>query len=170
MQDPMREDGIEMISSAMARFRVLIGRRVLSRIALTNLAPALDMADLDILGVIPGTLLGPIHCPQAEDVSVGDIARHLHIDPSRASRLVAGLVDRGFLIRAVSQHDARRAVLLRTEAGDRIFAEISRIKLELIREITGGWPEERLLSFAASFDDFTTAFEARIRSDQKEKG
>ena len=43
--------------------------------------------------------------------AVVDIVR---IDPSRASRLVAGLVQQGFLMRAVSQQDGRRAVLLRS--------------------------------------------------------
>ncbi|MFG6081848.1 MarR family winged helix-turn-helix transcriptional regulator [Paracoccus litorisediminis] len=150
-----RQAGIDRISSAMGRFRVLIGRRVISRMALSNVAPALDLSDLDVLVLVPAAEAG-------EGVSVGDIARQLRIDPSRASRLVAGLVEQGFLIRAVAQSDARRAVLLRSATGDRIFAEIRRVKNELIREIVGDWPEDKLSAFAESFDSFTTALDARL--------
>ena len=97
---------------------------------------------------------------------VGDIARHLRIDPSRASRLVAGLVEQGFLVRTVAQGDARRAVLQRSPTGDRIFAEIRRVKVELIREIVGDWPEDRLVTFAEGLEEFTSALEARIRARQ----
>lgn len=161
MQQADRAARIDRISSAMGRLRVLIGRRVIGRLALQNVAPMLDISDLDVLSLVPRPSDAGGHDPAAE-VSVGDIARQLRVDPSRASRLVAELVRQGFLIRAVSQQDARRAVLERSETGERIFAEIQRVKHELIREIVGDWPEERLAGFAADFDSFTQALEARL--------
>ncbi|WP_170295029.1 MarR family winged helix-turn-helix transcriptional regulator [Paracoccus aestuariivivens] len=157
MEDAEEQVGIAQISAAMARFRVLIGRRVISRLALRNVAPTLDVSDLDVLMLIPSSAN-----KAAAEVSVGDIARHLHIDPSRASRLAAAMVEQGFLIRAVSQRDARRAVLQRSATGDEIFVEIRRVKTELIREIVGDWPEERVSAFAESFEDFTTALEQKL--------
>lgn len=156
------ETQVEMISGALGRLRMMIGRRVLGRLALANVAPTLDLSDLDVLGLVPGAD-GKLRDPAGiAPVSVGDIARLLRIDPSRASRLVAGLVQQGYLQRQVAQDDARRAVLQRSDKGDRIFAEIQRVKLEAIRDIVGDWPDEDLASFADQFDRFITAWEARL--------
>ncbi|QRZ14491.1 winged helix-turn-helix transcriptional regulator (plasmid) [Paracoccus methylovorus] len=170
MQEAGRMAGIDRISSSMGRFRMLIGRRVIGRLALRNVAPMLDVSDLDVLGLVPQRPVSGDNHPAAE-VSVGDIARQLRIDPSRASRLVAELVRQGFLIRAVSQQDARRAVLQRSDTGDHIFAEIQRVKFEMIREIVGDWPDERLARFAGDFDSFTQALEAwRTHNDACQGG
>jgi len=167
MDEATRELGIERISASMARFRMLIGRRVIGRLALANVAPALEISDLDVIALVPDRP----RCVEAaaEEVSVGDIARQLRIDPSRASRLVARLVEQGFLVRTVAQADARRAVLRRSPAGDRIFAEIRHVKLDLIREITADWTKERLALFAEGFEDFTLALEERVRSEKTDE-
>ncbi|RDW13551.1 MarR family winged helix-turn-helix transcriptional regulator [Paracoccus thiocyanatus] len=159
MQATGRTAGIQRISSSLGRLRMMIGRRVMGRLALRNVAPMLDVSDLDVLGLVPaaaGTGADP------DGASVGDIARQLRIDPSRASRLVAELVQRGFLVRAISQQDGRRAVLRRSETGERVLAEVERLKHELIREIVGDWPEARLAAFARDFDGFTQALDARL--------
>lgn len=161
MQDTSRTEGIARISTAMGRMRTLIRRRIIGRLALQNVAPMLDISDLDALGLVPGQPGSKGPDPSAE-VSVGDIARRLRIDPSRASRLVAELVRQGFLIREVAQEDARRAVLRRTKSGDRIFAEIQRVKHELIREVVSDWAEPRLTAFAEDFDRFAEALEAQL--------
>lgn len=155
MPSPHNEQEIARISDAMGRLRVLIGRRVIGRRVLERVAPMLDLSDLDVLGLIPATDAGA-------EVSVGDIARVLRIHPSRASRLVADLVQKGFLLRAVSQQDARRAVLLRSESGNRICAEIRQMKREVIGEIVGDWPEEDLADFARAFEAFILAWEERL--------
>lgn len=150
---------IARISAAMGRFRLLIRRRVIGRLALQNVAPMLDVSDLDALSLVPAEGAGP-------EVSVGDIARQLRIDPSRASRLVAGLVQQGFLMRVVSQQDGRRAVLLRSASGERIFAEIQRVKCQLISEIVGDWPAARRDAFAEDFERFVLGFEARMQPEE----
>ena len=40
---------IDQISAVMGRMRVLIGRRVISRLAMAELGPILDLSDLDVL-------------------------------------------------------------------------------------------------------------------------
>ncbi|RWR09003.1 MarR family transcriptional regulator [Sinirhodobacter populi] len=152
---PDREQEIARISDAMGRLRVLIGRRVIGRRVLDRVAPMLDLSDLDVLGLVPAQDGG-------EEVSVGDIARVLRIHPSRASRLVAELVEKGFLLRAVSQRDARRAVLLRSDSGNRICTEIRQMKREVIGEIVGDWPEADLADFARAFETFILSWEERL--------
>ena len=145
---------IDQISAVMGRMRVLIGRRVISRLAMAELGPILDLSDLDVLEMVPG--------PGSErEVSVGDIARQMRIDPSRASRLVAGLVERGYLLRAVAQQDARRAVLLRSEQAERVLTEIHRVKRQLIADIVSDWPAEEIGQFADGFETFIAALERR---------
>ena len=160
LQTPMDSEDIARISAMLGRLRVMIGRRVIGRMALRNVAPMLDISDLDALSLVPP-------CPadgakSGEEVSVGDIARQLRIDPSRASRLAAGLVQQGFLIRAVSQQDARRAVLWRSPSGEQIFAEIQRVKHEMVAGVTGDWPPERRAAFGADLERFVAGFEARF--------
>ncbi len=156
MDPVLREQEIQRISASIGRLRVMIGRRVIGRIALENVAPMLDLSDLDVLVLVPSRDGG------GDEVSVGDIARSMRIDPSRASRLVAGLVQKGFLLRAVSQHDGRRAVLQRSESGDRLRNEIQRVKREVIRDIVTDWPEDALSGFAHAFEDFILAWEDRL--------
>jgi DNA-binding MarR family transcriptional regulator len=160
MDEAQRGEGIARISATMGRFRVLIGRRVISRLALHDAAPMLDVSDLDALRLVPSQQ-GTEHA----EVSVGDIARNLRIDPSRASRLAAGLVQKGFLLRAISQQDGRRAVLLRSKSGDRIFAEVQQVKHEVIAEIVHDWPAARLSGFAEDFERFVLGFETRSQPE-----
>ena len=54
--------------------------------------------------------------PAPQEVTVGLLAEELNLDPSRASRITADLVERGLIARGVSQADGRRSVLLPTEA------------------------------------------------------
>ena len=77
--------------------------------------PALDISHFDVIGAIAynpnwGDSNG-------EEVTVGLIAERLGIDPSRASRVVAEVVDRGYARRVASQSDARRICLELTPQG-----------------------------------------------------
>ncbi|MFT4012514.1 MAG: helix-turn-helix domain-containing protein [Paracoccus sp. (in: a-proteobacteria)] len=165
------EHEIERISSAMGRFRILVGRRVISRIALANVAPSLDISDLDVLSLVPGREPSAVQRVMVvtEEVSVGDIARYLRIDPSRASRLIADLVQQGFLLREAAQDDARRAVLRRSDTGDRIFAEMQKVKYELLVAIVGDWPDQKRAAFAESFPDFVSALEGELANRTAEE-
>ena len=156
----MDEDDLDRISQAIGRMRVMIGRRVLGRLALANVAPTLDLSDLDVLGSVPGKVLRSGETEGAPAASVGGIARRLRIDPSRASRLVAALVDAGYLQREVAQEDGRRAVLRRSDSGDRIFAEIQRVKHDSIRQITSSWSAGEVAGFARALDLFTREWDA----------
>lgn len=55
--------------------------------------------------------------------TVGDVARLVGVDASRASRHVARAVTRGLLVRRASQTDARQVVLEVTPKGARLQAK-----------------------------------------------
>lgn len=152
---------IAHIAEVMARLRLLVGRRVISRTAIDAVAPSLDISHLDVLDAmrrIDG------------EVTVGAIADAMRLDPSRGSRLVAELVAQGILKRDASQADGRRSVVVRTALGDRLMAEIHTTKRRLLSSMLDGWSEEDLAIFAVLFDRFVSRFEDVYTSEKTPPG
>lgn len=81
------------------------------------------------------------------EVSVADVAHQLGIDRSGASRFVADSVARGYLRRAGSTVDARRAVLVITAAGRELLAGAHTWQDEVFATLTAGWPTEDATRF-----------------------
>ena len=149
--DPAGNATIGHISDVMARLRLLVGRRVISRTAIDSVAPQLDISHLDVLDAmrrIPG------------EVTVGAIADAMRLDPSRGSRLVAELVGQGLLRREASQIDGRRSVIVRSPAGDKLLGMIHDTKRQVLASVLADWQQEELESFAKLFDKFVGGVEA----------
>lgn len=141
-----------LISRSMGRWRTMIGRRVLARLAISNVAPSLEITHLDVLDAVRRAE------PEGE-VTVGTIAGMMRIDPSRASRIVGEMVTRGALRREASQADARRIIVVMTELGQQLMGEIQAVKRNVIDSVLTDWPEEDVASFSLLFDRFVTSFE-----------
>lgn len=141
-----------LISGSMGRWRTMIGRRVLARLAISNVAPSLEITHLDVLDSIRRAE------PEGE-VTVGIIAGMMRIDPSRASRIVGEMVARGALRREASQADARRIIVVMTDLGQQLMAEIQAVKRNVIDSVLADWPEDDVSNFALLFDRFVTSFE-----------
>lgn len=145
------------ISEVMGRMRLMIGRRVISRTVIDDVAPSLEISHLDVLDAmrrIDG------------EVTVGAIAEAMRLDPSRGSRLVAELVAQGILKRDVSQIDGRRSIVVKTEMGDRLLKEIHATKRRLLASMLDGWTEEELSVFSVLFDKFVSRFESTYSNDK----
>jgi DNA-binding MarR family transcriptional regulator len=141
------------IGRSMGRWRLMVGRRVLARLAIDNVAPGLELTHLDVLDAVWRAQ------PEGE-VTVGTIAEFMRIDPSRASRIVADMVARGALRREASQADARRIIVVMTELGTRLMMQIKAVKRGVIESILADWPEEDVATFSQLFDRFVNDFEA----------
>ena len=148
--DPV--DDRHRIGLAMSRMRLMIGRRIIGRLAIENVAPDLDLSHIDVLDAV--RRIGPV-----QEVTVGAIAEIMRIDPSRASRIVADMVGRGVLKRAASQADARRIVVVLTPRGQNLLTEIRRVKNKVMDDIVADWPEEDVTQFARLFETFVDRFE-----------
>ena len=144
-------DRTARIGDPLARMRLLIGRRIIGRTALANIAPGLDISHLDVLDAMRRI---------EGEITVGAIAEVLRIDPSRGSRLVADLVGRGILKREASQEDGRRSLVVRTEFGDTLLAEIRAVKRTLLTGVLEDWDEDELEAFSALFEKFICDFES----------
>jgi DNA-binding MarR family transcriptional regulator len=129
-------------------------RRELVIEILKDLDPDLDLAGLDVMSAV-------MHWhPESEseatrEVTVGTVAERLGIDPSRASRIVADVVERGYIRRAASQADSRRIVLEATEKGIAFGDEWRRRKSEVFVASLKDWTEEELTTFARLVERFS---------------
>ncbi|MBY3183836.1 MarR family winged helix-turn-helix transcriptional regulator [Rhizobium sp. 25PS6] len=157
---PDREN-VPRIGRSMARMRLMTGRRLIGRLAIQSAAPGLELSHLDVLDAVR-------RAQPAGEVTVGMIAEMLRIDPSRASRVVADMVGRNVLRREASQADARRIVVVMTEVGQDLLAEIVAQKLAIISEIVSDWPQEDVERFAALFERFIGGYEAVFLSRDKD--
>ncbi len=88
--------------------RLMIGRRIIGRMAMKRAAPTLELSHLDVIEAVR-------RISESSEVTVGAVADMMHVDPSRSSRLISELVQGEFLVRSVSQADARRAVVELTD-------------------------------------------------------
>lgn len=142
---------VAAIDGVMARIRRNIMRREFGRVVLAQIAPDLEVAHMDVISAIGHRIEG-----DPEEVTVGLIAERLGIDPSRASRVSADVVDRGFARRVASQQDARRICLELTAKGRRFVDAIRHSKMGLFATALGQWQESELIVFANLLDRFST--------------
>ncbi len=158
---PAQDDAIIDIGQTLTRMRFLIGRRIVGRIAIANVAPGLELTDLDVLDVSRRI------AQAGGEVTVGAIAEAMRIDPSRGSRLVADLVTRGILRRDASQEDGRRSLIAPTELGETLLREIRSVKHGLIEQMTDDWNAEDRQDFARLFARFVDGFEHVYQATDK---
>jgi DNA-binding MarR family transcriptional regulator len=158
--DPAGED-ILRIGEVMTRMRLMTGRRMIGRLAIQNVAPGLELSNLDVLDAVR-------RAEASGEVTVGTIAEVLRIDPSRASRIVADMVSRGVLRRKASQADARRIVVVLTALGQRLLTEIQAQKISVIEGIVTDWSAEEIEAFSKLFNKFVGGFEEAFRARIKE--
>lgn len=82
------------------------------------------------------------------EITVGDVAGQLQVDPSVASRMVSDCISSGYLLRTASQGDGRRTVLQLTAEGVALRGEFAKQQREAFERITREWPESERLQFA----------------------
>ena len=112
---------------------------------LTDAATAAAYAGELGLGVAEARALAAIG--SFEPLSVNDLAAHAHLDKAQASRAAQMLVERGSVIKAPSETDARAVVLRLSRPGRALHARALRLIDRRNREIMGclGAAERRQL-------------------------
>ncbi len=157
---PAAAEAVASIDAVMHKVRRSIQRRDFGRQLMAKLDPTLEVAHLDTISAIAHKGDEP-----AQEVTVGLIAERLAIDPSRASRVVADVVDRGLARRVASQLDARRICLELTGKGQRFVDAVRRNKVEILARSLGQWHERELVVFAALLDRFSNWATAERSAD-----
>jgi DNA-binding MarR family transcriptional regulator len=147
----MRKAHVEGIRVSLVELRRLFQRKELT--ALWAKAAGgdsrLDYGDLRLLDAVVVAGDGR--------ATVGDVARLVGVDPSRASRHVARAVSRGLLRRAAAQGDARKVVLEVTPKGAALQAKGSDLTRARIALALAGWSLSDQQKFDRLFRRFVTA-------------
>lgn len=151
---PAAAEAVASIDAVMHKVRRSIQRRDFGRQVMAKLDPSLEVTHLDAISAIAHNPVWSAEEPVPE-VTVGLIAERLGIDPSRASRVVADVVERGYAKRVASQLDARRICLELTGKGRNFVEAVRRNKLEIFARALGKWNERELVVFASLLDRFS---------------
>jgi DNA-binding MarR family transcriptional regulator len=149
--------GVEAISDALSRMRLMIGRRILGRLMISKSAPDLDLSHLDVIEAVKRSTA-------ESEATVGAVAEMMRVDHSRASRLIADLVQRGILQRTVSQADARRSVVELTQEGEAFKRDMQAVKRRVLESVVANWSKQDVDHFARLFPRFVDEFEVTIRN------
>ena len=142
---------VATVDAVMGRIRRSMMKREFGKMIIERLNAPLDVAHMDVIGI-----LGGMHEDVGDDeITVGFVAEKLGIDPSRASRLVAEVVDRGFAKRVASQADARRICLALTAKGKAFVEKVRETKWRVFANALGEWEEGELVVFARLLERFS---------------
>ncbi len=160
----MSEDAAKAIvgidaSAFVWRRRMLKGEMV--RSILGALAIDIEQSEFETLTALSRLKGGAFSEPKSE-VTIGDIAEEMAIDPSRASRLITGLVTKGYVRREVAQSDARKTILHPTAASRALFDAFMTLKWRLMFDAFGQWSDEDLATFERLFALYMTTMDEVI--------
>ena len=88
---------------------------------------------------------------------MSEVAAHLMVDLSVASRQVGALEAAGYVTRERDADDARARVLAPTPAGERVLAVAHGRMVEELAELLSDWPDREVVALTAAL--------ARLRAD-----
>ena len=139
-------EAVTGIDALMQNWRRRAAKRELGHKALVDLKIGIDLAQLDVLCAIeaPADEFGEM---AGGETMVASVAERLAIDPSRASRIVAEMVEMGHARRAVSQADARRTIVELTASGRAVVAAVRAYKFLIMGDFFSEWSAEELGCF-----------------------
>lgn len=147
-------DTVMRVDAVMQNWRRRMNKRELGHKAIAALGLSIDMAQLDTLLAI-AALENEFGEAGEQENTVGMVADRLHIDPSRASRLVSEMVGLGYVLRNASQADSRRTVLELTDMGWALVHAVLSYKWLLMSDHFSTWPTEELEKFVPLLEKFS---------------
>lgn len=147
---------LERLDVAFGRLRRIWDSPVLRREFQRRIGIVVEAGAIRVLRAVQRTTAS------ADECGVSDVAEELQVDISTASRLVEQTVTAGWLSRHTSSLDRRRSVLDVTDAGAEVLERATRVRAEILGELTSGWSDadadqlatllERLADRLADFD------------------
>ncbi len=123
----------------------------------------IDLAHVDVLFAVASSS----ETNDENETMVSTVAERLMIDPSRASRLVAEMVNEGYARRAVSQRDARRTILELTPAGQAIVDAVHKFKWLLLGEFFSGWSKDDIAVFVPLLERYSNWMRSSEKVEEK---
>ncbi|GLQ55569.1 MarR family winged helix-turn-helix transcriptional regulator [Devosia nitrariae] len=152
--DDQTIDAVKRVDALLQNWRRRVVKRELSHVAIRDLGLKLDLAQLDVLTAIEA----PVHEfgeTGGEETMVSTVAARIGIDPSRASRLIAELVDDEYAERVASQADSRRTLIALTDKGREVTGAVRAYRFLLMGDFFAGWSAEDLSRFLPLLERFS---------------
>jgi DNA-binding MarR family transcriptional regulator len=143
----MPDNPAAAVAEAMIELRRSIARNSLGKRVQEHLGQQLDLGHLGVLDALTTSDLDA-------ELTVGTVADRYAVDPSHASRLVAGAVEAGLVRRIPNPHDARKVTLELTPRGHELVAEVARIRREWMAGAMADFTEEERQQFARLLSHF----------------
>jgi DNA-binding MarR family transcriptional regulator len=103
------------------------------------------------------TCLGVIS--PGERVSAGVLANRMGLSPSRASRIITSLREKGYIAEGFDENDRRSVSISLTAAGAGISRDIERKKGECERKLLGGFSRPQLSAIQKGLATLSLAFQ-----------
>jgi DNA-binding MarR family transcriptional regulator len=104
------------------------------------------------------------------EVTVGDVAAFLDVEPSTASRMVDRAATAGLVLRTASTVNGRRAALRLTDSGRGLRARATDARLGWLGGVVADWPHEDVHVLAAVLTRFADAVAAAPPPAGAERG
>ena len=109
------------------------------------------------LAVREVTCLGVI--APGEQVSAGELAARMGLSPSRASRIITGLREKGCIAEVFDENDRRSVSISLTAAGTKIVQDIEKKKDECESRLLGGFSPQQLSAIQRGLATLSLAFQ-----------
>jgi DNA-binding MarR family transcriptional regulator len=91
-------------------------------------------------------------------MGISEVASAIGVDQPRASRLVNEAAERGFLLRGTDPADARRSVIVLTEAGRTLLESARATRRSAVAVAVAGFTAEEVAQLAALLTRFAAAW------------
>ncbi|MGJ8583544.1 MAG: MarR family winged helix-turn-helix transcriptional regulator [Marinosulfonomonas sp.] len=113
----------------------------------------LDLTQFRFLTAIT-RIQGGIGRPEPQAATIGGVAEELNVDPSRASRLAADLIQRGYLRREAAQDDGRKSILVLTDSAEQVFSRFRELRWTKFMAIFADWDTAEIADFSRLFGKY----------------
>ena len=94
-----------------------------------------------------------------ESVSAGALAARIGLSPSRASRIITGLREKGCIAEGFDENDRRSVSISLTATGAKVVRDIERKKDECERRLLGGFSPQQLAAIQKGLSTLSLAFQ-----------
>lgn len=156
-------DSYVLLDDALIRLRRLWSGAVPRRSVMADRVPPVEMSTVLVVNAIhrlqavrPGGEVA-----EATEVTVADVAGHLDVASSTASRLVDRAVTATMVTRRASATDTRRVALSLTARGQELLAAAGEFRLSYLEQVLDGWTAADVDAFAMLLDRFAAAVHLR---------
>lgn len=141
------------LDDLLTRIHIARQRPAWRRRLLDGAGPSLNVSTLRALRAVERCERG------GAGASVRDVADHMAVEHSTASRTVAAVVAAGLVTKSFADDDQRRCALVLTDAGRKTLAVVTDRRRALVAETVADWPDTDLDTLVELLDRLTERLE-----------